>query len=126
MRDREAADFDIAYGERGARLEAFESGLKVDPVDGGRREPRDVDGLAAFPGEAYQAGYVIGMLMRDQNGIQVLHRLADRVQAGRGFFTAQPGVNEDARPLGGNEGGVAGTAARENADLDDDRPFLSY
>jgi len=64
--------------------------------------------------------------MRDQNAVQVVLGLADRVQAGRDFFAAQPSVNDDACALGGNEGGVAGTAARENADLDDNRPSLPY
>src|SRR5208283_670362 len=57
------------------------------------------------------------MLMRDQDAVQVLFAFTDGVEAGDEFFAAQAGIDKDARVFGGNECGVAGTTARENADL---------
>ena len=57
------------------------------------------------------------MFVRDEDAVEILFAFADGIEAGEEFFTAQAGVDENAGAFGGNECGVAGTAARENADF---------
>lgn len=120
MRDREAIHFDIADRKRRAGLEAFERGLKLLPIDGRRGEPRDVDRLVAFLRQRDQSRDVVRMLVRDQDAVEVVLALADRAEPRADLFPAQPGVDEEARAFSGNEGGIAGAAAGQNADLDDE------
>jgi hypothetical protein len=61
---------------------------------------------------------VIGMFVRDEDAVQVFFAFANGIEAGDEFFTAEAGIDKDAGAFGGNECGVAGTAARENANLD--------
>jgi len=126
VRNRKAIDFDIADREGGARLKAFQRGLKIEPIDSGRGKPGDKDRLAAFPGQRHQSGHMIGVFVRDDNAVQAVLGLANRIQAEDEFFAAQTGVDDNACTCGGNEGGVAGTAARENANLNDARPLKVY
>lgn len=55
--------------------------------------------------------------MRDEYAVEIVFAFTDRVETCDEFFAAQASVDEDARAFGGNECGVAGTTARENADL---------
>jgi hypothetical protein len=62
------------------------------------------------------------MLVRDQDRIQLFGVFIDEGQAGQNVAPAQPGVDEDARFFGADKGGIAGTAAGENANLNYDGP----
>jgi len=118
VRHGEAIDVDIANREPGTGLKAIERRLEFFPIDRLRGEPRDEDRLAALFREREQARHVIGMFVRDQDAVEVFFAFADGIEAGDEFFAAEAGIDEDTRAFGGNERGVAGTAARENADLD--------
>jgi hypothetical protein len=60
------------------------------------------------------------MFVRDQDGVEVVLAFADPLQTGRNLLPAQPGVDEETRAFGGNEGGIARAAAGQNTDLDDE------
>ena len=61
------------------------------------------------------------MLVGDQDGVDGGEVLADGGQPPGEFPHAQPGVHQNARVFGGQQGGVAGTAAGQHAELDDGR-----
>jgi len=62
------------------------------------------------------------MLVRDQDRVELFGVLVDGCQPRNDIALAQPGVDQDARLFGANEGGVSGTTAGENADLDYSAP----
>jgi len=62
---------------------------------------------------------VIGMFVRDQDGVQSGQIFTYRCQALADFAAAQAGIHQNARAIRGYQHRVAGTAAREDADLDD-------
>jgi len=61
---------------------------------------------------------MVGMLMRDQDGIDLREVLADQREAPAQLLHTQAGVEQNARAAGGEEGGIAGAAAGENAERD--------
>jgi hypothetical protein len=65
-----------------------------------------------------QATDVIGMLVRDQDGVQHFGVFVDQGEPRESFALAEAGVNQDARFFGADEGGVSRTAAGEDADFD--------
>jgi hypothetical protein len=72
-------------------------------------------------GEAREAGDVVGMLVRDQNGVDAGGLFADGREAFRQLLEAEAGVYQHARFFRGNQRTVAGTTAREHAEFDDGR-----
>jgi len=72
-----------------------------------------------------QARDVIAVLMRDEDGGKRLRIGAERLQALERFLTGEAGVNQETRPLGGNQGTVAGTRRSKNRNFEDGR-LLSY
>ena len=74
--------------------------------------------------QSHQAAHMIGMFVRDQDRVQLLGVFVNSRQPGDHVAFAQPGVHQDARFFGTDEGGVSRTAAGENADLDYDAPPL--
>ena len=106
----------------GAGLEGFEPRRRrLAPIDRRRGQSRHVDGGAhgLVARQDRQAGDVIGMLVRNQDGVDIVERFADRRQALAQFPHAQARVDQDARIFGGQERGVSGTAAGQHAELDD-------
>ena len=59
------------------------------------------------------------MLVGDQDGVDAVQGFADRGQALAQLQHAEAGVHQDARIFGGQQGGIAGTAAGQHAELDD-------
>jgi hypothetical protein len=59
------------------------------------------------------------MLVGNQNGVKRSDVFVDGGETLGRFAAAEPGIDEDTRPSGGNEGRVAGAAASEDANLDD-------
>ena len=59
--------------------------------------------------------------MRDEDGGKRLRIGAKRLQALERFLTGKAGVNQEARPLGGNQGTVAGTRRSKNRNFEDGR-----
>jgi len=109
--DGKALDVDIADGKRGACLEGFELGGEAVPIDGLGGEVRDVNGDVQLAGDANEPGDVIGMLMRDEDGLERFRVFFDIGEAAEGLAAAEPGINEDTGLAGRDEGGIAGTAA---------------
>jgi len=62
------------------------------------------------------------MLVTNEDGVEACGFFADDGEAGEGFAAAKAGVDKDACASGVNEGGVAGTAAGQDADLNDGGP----
>ena len=65
---------------------------------------------------------MIGMLVRDDNRRQIFRLLSDGGHSLEDFFTAETGVNQNARSLSPDECRVSGTAAGQYANLKDDAP----
>jgi hypothetical protein len=59
------------------------------------------------------------MFVRHEDAVESVLALADRAEPRADLFPAEPGVDEETRAIGGNEGGIAGAAAGQYADLDD-------
>lgn len=121
VRDSEAGHVEIADGEAATRLEGFGHRWILTPVDVRHGPSREVDRdefLAGARSGAKATG-VIAVLVRDQNGIQRADIFADSRQALGDFAAAEPSINEYARPVCRDERGVAGTAARKNANFND-------
>lgn len=62
---------------------------------------------------------MIAVLVADDNAVDVLGRFADRRQSGDRLAAAETGINENPRTSGGYERAVAGAAAGEHTNLDD-------
>jgi hypothetical protein len=68
-------------------------------------------------GDAQQAADVIGVFVGNQNGVERLGLFADESEAPFEFLEAQSGIDEDSRPVRGNERRVPRTAAGQYAEL---------
>ena len=110
---------DIADPERGAGLKRLEPRDTFSPIDGGSRESRGIDRNAVLLREQAHATHVIGMFVRDHDGVEAFGRFADLGQPARQFAQAEPGIDQDARAVGRQPRGVAGTSARQNAESND-------
>ncbi len=62
---------------------------------------------------------MIVVLVGDQHGIERVDVFADSGQALGNLAAAEAGIDQDAGAVCGNERGITGAAARENANLDD-------
>jgi hypothetical protein len=69
--------------------------------------------------EQAHATNVIGMFVRDHDGVETFGRFADFGQPAAQFAQAEPRINQDTRAAGGKPCGVAGTSARQNAESND-------
>ncbi len=61
------------------------------------------------------------MFVRDENRVDALEILADRLQPFRQLLHAEAGVDQDARVFGSQKCGISGTAARQHTELNDTR-----
>ena len=64
---------------------------------------------------------MVRVLVRDEDAVEVVLAFPNGGEAGGDLLAAESGIDQKARPGGGDEGRVAGTAAGEDADLDDSR-----
>ena len=64
---------------------------------------------------------MIGMLVRDQDAVEMLHCFFDGSEAGQCFAFAESGVHKESGTLGLQQGNVAGAAGRQNGDAKADR-----
>ncbi len=118
--DGEAVDVDIADGEARASLETLQARRGVLPIDERRGLVRHVDGGGGFFRETDETGDVIAMLVGDEDGVEATGLLTDGGEPPGEFLEAEAGVDEDAGPVGRDECAIAGAAAREHAEFDDD------
>ena len=79
----EAIDFDIADGKCGPGLEAIQARRVFAPRNGGGGEPGDEDGYVEQARESDQAADMIGMLVRDQDCVELFGDLPESRQGGR-------------------------------------------
>jgi len=79
VRNGEAGDIEITDGEAAARSEKFESGGGFAPIEEGGRTLGQVDGNTALRcfGNRGEAAGMVGMLMRDQDGVDRTNIFAD-------------------------------------------------
>jgi len=80
VRDREAGDVDITDGEARSSLEQLQVRRVFIPRNRRRGEARYIDGNFQLAGENLQAADVIGMLMRDEDGVQRFGRASGGVE----------------------------------------------
>ena len=71
---------------------------------------------------------MIAVFVSDEDGGQAAGIFADRGQTLQDFAAADARVNQHTRPVGPDKHGISGAAAREYADLEDERPlyFISF
>jgi hypothetical protein len=114
VRDAEALHLDIADLETGAGLERLEDGDGFVPVNGRTGEAREVERrrFLETAREDGKAGDVVGMLVGDEDGVERMEVLTDRGKAFAELAHTEPGVDENARFVGSEEGSVPGAAAR--------------
>ncbi len=99
MRNAEALHLDIADLKTRAGLKRFQARLAFAPIDGRRGEARHInDGADVFVARQHgQAGDVVGMLVGDEDGVEVFQVFADGGQAFGELSHAQARVHQDAR-----------------------------
>ena len=121
VRDAEAFDLQVTDRKRGAGLKCLEARRRrFAPVDRGRGEPGHVNHRpdAAIARQHWQPGHVVGVLMGDEDGVDIGKLFADGREALPQLAHAQPGVQQDARVRGRHQRGVAGAATRQHAEFD--------
>src|SRR5579863_1428268 len=117
--NREAVDLDVADCKARACLKQIKPWRRVFPLDSRRRQTGHVDGGPDLSRKARQAGDVIAVLMRNHHRVDPVRPLADRRQPLFELAKAQAGVHQNAGSFRSDDRAVAGTAARQNAELDD-------
>ncbi len=103
VRDGEACHIEIPDTKGVPSLKAFECGRAFGPVDELSGTMRQVDGDTIFEAfcESGQAAGVIGMFVRDQDGIELAKIFADERQAFGDLAAAQTGIDQDTGAAGG-------------------------
>ncbi len=118
----EALHVDIPDPQPRTGLKRLEPWLRFSPIDGRRGQPRHVDcGFDFLVARQHrQAGHVIGMLVGDEDRVELFQGLADRSEAFRQLPHAETGIHQNARLVGNQQRRIARTAARQYAELNDD------
>ena len=112
--------FDIADLKAGARLKWLQALRRyLAPIDRGSGEAGHPDDrpdvlIARQYGEPRD---VIGMLVGNQDRVDLRQILVNRGETLSEFLHAQPGVYQDPCILGGQQSGISRTSAREHAEL---------
>ena len=133
VRDCETLHGDVSDHPAGTRLEMLDRRrFGVFPVDCGRGQARDEYGetlsfFRAGPRQPREAGDMIGVLVRDEHGVQIFGLLADFGKPARQFPDAEPCVDQDTRPRCGEERRVSRAATGQYAEFYYDKsPSLCF
>ncbi len=134
VRDGEALDRDIADHPARAGLKMldrrrFNASHSQSIIGAVRRETKTGRGFFFFARAAHQprqTRHMIGMLVRDDDGVEIFRLLADLRQAPRQFPHAQTRVDQNARLRSGEERRVSRTAARQYAEYLNDNNSPSF
>ena len=126
VRNGEGVYVDIANCEALAGLNGFHASQALGESTGkdalqrvhGRRS--NVKRHLPEPEDLRQAVAVVGVLVSDQDGVEVVKFPADGSEAGQGFAFAKAGVNKDAGAFSFEQRGIARTAGRKNGDAQTD------
>ena len=119
VRDGETLDVEVAETKTGAGLEELPRGavrgveFLLDRAGGGGvGEDREVGKFL----EALDAGGVVAVLVREKNRVDARERFAGGGEQVFEFSGGETGVDEDARALGDEQGGVARAAGAEDGE----------
>jgi len=118
MRSAEAIHFDIADGEAGAGLEAFDPRLGF-AIERSRRELAHVNRRPQVDSQATETRNARGMLVRHQDRLKSFDLLADRFQSLGQIPQAQAGIYQDACAPGRQQGAIARASAGQYTEFDD-------
>ena len=117
MRNGEAVDLKVAEGDGGARFEELPLGeaghLGVEELGG---EAVAIDGNGVAFGEDGEAADVVAVLVGEEDGLDVGDGATDGGEAEFDLFSAEAGIDEDARVLGLEVGAVAAAATSEDGE----------
>lgn len=113
----EGEDFDVADGEALAGAEAldFRKGCLGEGFEGSFGEK---NGDVELGGERGEMGGVVGVLVGNQDAAEAAGGQPDGFEALEGFALGEPGIEQQARALGGENGGVAGRPAAQDGEFD--------
>lgn len=119
VRNSKTLDVEIANREAAACLKGFDNWMALSPFQARGSAVRKIHGQAAVRAldQRRQPTGVVAMLVSNQHGVQLRKIFPNRGQTPREFPPADPGIDENARPVRRDESGVAGTARSENADF---------
>ena len=115
--DGEALDLEVAETETGAGLEELPVGLMGVGdfgLDGARRGRVGEDGNLRKFLQSLDAGGVIAVFVGQKNRVDAGERFAGGDEELFEFSGGEPGVDEDTRALGDEQGGVARAAGTED------------
>ena len=118
----EAIDFNVTHTKGCSGLKAIQARREFTPWNRGRRQASDEDRNVEQTRQSNQPADVIGMLVRDQDGVELFGIFFDGGEAGQNVAPAQAGVDKDARFFGADESGISRAAAGENANFNDGAP----
>src|SRR5579863_3898080 len=111
MWNRETVNLDVAHREACSGLKYFQAGHPAIPFDGRRGEAREVDRNGNPAGETSDSRNVIGMFVRNENGVYTVRLLANGRQPFGELAKTEARVHQYAGPFGGDQRGVSGTPA---------------
>lgn len=121
-------NFDVSDGEflAGANvfhaLKFFCGSFGQEAEDFGEGAFREISGGAEVAQELGKSAGMVGVLVGNQNGVNVIGILVECGEAAKGFFPAEPGVHQQASALGFKQRGVARAAGSENGNSKADSP----
>src|SRR5712692_2484506 len=131
MRNSKGVNLDVANGKALAGVNGFDS---LEPLSKRFREDalhrvqgrfRNVERRLPETEHLREAITVIGVLVGDENAVDVLDGSFDSREAGKRFALAETGVNEEAGPLGLEQCNIARAARRQYGYPQADRFLLN-
>jgi hypothetical protein len=126
VRNGEGVHVDIADREALARLNGFDASQTLTESFRENTLKRAQGGLGNVKRSLPQAQdlresiAVIGMLVGDEDGIEMFEVALDGGESSKGFAFAEAGVHKDAGAFGFEQGEIARTAGRKNGDAQPD------
>lgn len=118
----EGVDVNVADGEGLATfdgfnaMEALAESFGEDAAEGAHGGFGDIERSFPEAENLREAGAVVGVLVGDEDGVEVVELFFDSGEAGEGFALAEARVNEDTGAIGFEQGEVARTAGSEDGD----------
>lgn len=131
VRNREGVHVNVPDGKMLAglnRFDAFESlaeGFREDALHGLQGGLRDVERSFPEAQHLWEAVAVVGVLVGDEDTVDVVDGSFDGGEAGEGFALAESSVHEEAGALRLEQRDVARTAGRQNGYPQADRFLLN-
>ena len=127
MRNGEGVDVDVANSEALAGLngfkavEAFAERVRKNLIHRVHSGLGNIERSLPESEHLWQTVAVVGVLVGDEDAVELVDGLFDGGEAGQGFAFAESGVNKEAGALGLEQGDVARAAGRQNGYAQADR-----